>query len=247
MVIAALFAGGSGTRLGAAAPKQFLPLGGEPILVRCLRAFACGGPVELCLVCVPAAYVAYCETLLAEALPETACPVRVIAGGATRSGTLLSALLYLEKEGLLRDAVLLTHDAVRPFVTRKMIEDNVAAARAYGACNTCVPATDTVFLSADGRFLDTVPARSTVFHAQTPQTFLAEELLELCRRIPPAQFDALTDGCSVYTYFQRPVAMVPGDRDNIKITYPEDLDRAEEILRRRSETKTEKEGAVCRS
>ncbi len=233
MVIAAILAGGSGTRFGAQTPKQFLRIGGSPILLHCLRAFACSGLVDLCLVSVPAAFREDCARMIAAAALPESCPVRVIEGGDTRGGTLLKALCFLEAAGLLEGSVLLTHDAVRPFVTKKMIADNIAAAKASGACNTCVPATDTVFLSGDGAFIDSVPDRRTVFHAQTPQTFRAAELLALCRQIPPAAFEAMTDGCSVYAYFHKKVALVPGDRDNIKITYPEDLARAEEILLRR--------------
>lgn len=232
MVAAAILAGGKGVRLGGDLPKQFLDLCGEPVLLRTLRAFVNGG-VDRCVVCVPAGYAAYCEALVRGADLPASCPVSVTAGGATRGDSLVSALSLLEAEGVLDDCILLTHDAVRPFVTPRMIADNAAAARRFGACCTCVPATDTVFLSADGETVSSVPDRKTVFHAQTPQSFRAAELLDLIRRIPPEDFAALTDGCSVYTYFGKPVAMVPGDRDNIKLTYPEDLDRAAEIVARR--------------
>ena len=116
----------------------------------------------------------------------------------------------------------------------RIIADNIAAVRETGECNTCIPATDTIFLSADGKTIDSVPDRSTVFHAQTPQSFAGEALYALCRELPPAELDRMTDGCSVFARFGRPVALVEGDRDNIKITWPEDLTRAEEILQRRN-------------
>lgn len=232
MVIAALLAGGSGSRMGGTLPKQFLNIGGTPVLIHSLRAFTQSGLVDACVISVPAAYLALTRSLV-QAESTGSCLVSVIEGGATRSGTLLKVLEHLEENGLLQNSVLLTHDAVRPFVSNRMIADNIAAAKAFGACNTCVPATDTIFLSTDGKVIDSVPDRSTVFHAQTPQSFSGEELYALCKALPPAEFDRMTDGCSVYARFGKPVALVEGDRDNIKITYPEDLARAEEILQRR--------------
>ena len=235
MVVAAVFAGGRGSRLGGDRPKQFLELGGEPILVRCVRAFAESGLVDLCTVSVPADRLAETEALADRFGLRSRTPVAVIEGGGSRGDTLKKSLAWLRAQGLITaDCILLTHDAVRPFVTRRMIEQNIAAARTHGACNTCVPATDTVFLSEDGRFIDAVPDRRTVFHAQTPQTFRAAELEALAAAVPAADFEALTDGCSIFTYFHKPVALVPGDRDNIKITYPEDLEKARGILARRA-------------
>lgn len=234
MVAAAILAGGKGVRLGGDLPKQFLEVEGEPLILRTLRAFVRGG-VPLCVLCVPARYLDYCRALVRDAALPEGIAVEVVAGGETRGDSLTAALRCLEARGQLEDCILLTHDAVRPFVTARMIADNVEAARRVGACCTCVPATDTVFLSEDGETVSAVPPRSTVFHAQTPQTFRAAELYGLIRRIPAEDFARLTDGCSVYTYFGLPVAMVPGDRDNIKLTYPEDPERAAQILRRRPE------------
>ena len=229
MVIAAILAGGSGSRMGAGVPKQFLELEGAPILLHTLRAFVSSGLTDAAVISVPAAHVQAARRLVG-AQP---IPVWVVEGGGTRSETLLKTLEFLEKKGVLAGSVVLTHDAVRPFVSRRIIDENIARARQTGACSTCIPATDTVFLSADGETVSSVPARRTVFHAQTPQSFLGEELLSLCRAAPPEAFAAFTDGSAVYTYFGRPVAMAEGDRDNLKITYPEDLETAARILRKR--------------
>ena len=234
MVAAAILAGGRGRRLGGDVPKQFLELAGETVLTRCVRAFAESGLVDLCLVCVPADHTAFTGELLRAADLPPGCPVHVTAGGESRSDTLKKALLALRELTPLADCILLTHDAVRPFATKRMIADNIAAAREYGACGTGIPATDTIYLCGEDGFVDSVPVRSRVFHAQTPQSFRAAELLDLIEKIPPADFEALTDGCSVYAYFQKRVYVVPGDRDNIKITYPEDMEKAREILKRRA-------------
>ncbi|MBR0536676.1 MAG: 2-C-methyl-D-erythritol 4-phosphate cytidylyltransferase [Clostridia bacterium] len=240
MVTAAILGAGKGLRLGSDTPKQFLSVGGEVILLRSLRAFTESGLCDRFYVLVPADAVDMTRGLIANAsFPDNLRPrIRVMAGGESRGDTLLKLLEAMRADPGFEETVLLTHDAVRPFVTARMIADNIEAAGRYGACNTCVPAVDTVFLSADGRFIDSVPPRSTVFHAQTPQSFCAGELYRLIRSTPPEVYETLTDGCSVYTLHGRKVAMVQGSEDNIKITYAADLQKAELIAARRKETQT---------
>ena len=231
MVIAAVLGAGRGARMGADLPKQFLPLGGKPVFMHSLTVLKESGLVDEVLLLVPEEYLLFANDALEEACFTTAAPVHILTGGATRSGSLLRALEFTKAAWGLENNILITHDAARPFVTRRMIEENIALAEEYGAVNTCVPATDTVFLSEDGRFISAVPARKNVFHAQTPQTFRADTLCELIGALPPGVFDTLTDGCSVFTYSGRKVAMAQGSETNIKITYPQDLARAEGILK----------------
>ena len=233
MVVAAVLGGGRGSRMGGEMPKQFLPLGGEAVILHSLRAFLQNARVDACLLLAPEEYVPFTETLVQNAgLTGGKTPVTVLAGGETRGDTLLLALEYTRETWGLTDTVLITHDAARPFVTQGMIEENIAGAEAYGAVNTCIPATDTVFLSVDGRFIADVPARKNVFHAQTPQTFRADVLYDLIKAMPPEEFTSLTDGCSVFVKAGKPVYMARGSENNIKITFPGDINRAEQILRR---------------
>lgn len=230
MVVAAILAGGSGTRMGAAAPKQYLLLGNEPILVHSVRAFLQHAQVDRVCVVVPAAYKQETEALLATHF-ENAKDIAVIAGGANRSLSLLNAAKHFSLF-CPPDCVFLTHDAVRPFVTKRMIDDSIAACRQYGAVGTVVPAVDTLLLSEDGHFISSVPPRSTAFHAQTPQTFALGTLTALLEKADEAQLAAFTDGCSVFLAAGKPVYMVQGEPYNIKITYPDDLARGEEILKK---------------
>ena len=221
MVLAAVLGGGSGRRFGGDVPKQFLSLDGEPILLRSLRAFASHPEVDAVVAVVPADRREEAEALIARA--GFSCPVDVIAGGATRSGSLKAALDFFAKKYGRENHVVLTHDAARPFVSARIISDNVAAAREFGAANTCLAATDTIFLSADGRFMDSIPPRKTLYHCQTPQTFLLDSYLTMIESLDETEFNAMTDGTAVCLACGAKVAIVPGDPDNIKITYPTDL------------------------
>ncbi|MBR5409464.1 MAG: 2-C-methyl-D-erythritol 4-phosphate cytidylyltransferase [Clostridia bacterium] len=225
MNLAAILASGRGSRMGADVPKQFLKLGDAPILAVSLKAFLGSGLIDAAVVTVPADFVGETEEMLRRHLPDTDIPVHVIGGGASRGESLIKALEFLAaRYG--KNHIVLTHDAVRPFIDARIIRDNIEAAAQYGAANTCVPATDTVFLSEDGAFMGQTPPRATVFHSQTPQTFRLGEFLDAVKRLPAGVFETLTDGSSVYTYLGLPVRLVPGSPDNVKITFPRDLDRA---------------------
>ena len=229
MVIAAVLAGGTGTRMGSALPKQFIEIAGVPIIIRSIQKLIGNPNVDRCVAAVGEDYVAYTRELIGKHI-VTAKPVDVIPGGSFRGDTLVKVLAFMEENGLL-ESIVLTHDAVRPFIDDRIINDNILAARGYGACNTCVPAVDTVLMSKDGRYIDSVPPRSTVFHAQTPQSFDAAKLYGLILQTPPEIFKTMTDGCSVFIWHGEKVFIVKGSENNIKITFPEDIVRAEVILK----------------
>lgn len=228
MVTAAVLAGGSGTRMGAEIPKQFLEINGKSLLVRSIEAFVRNQNVDNIIVAVGEAFFEYTKQLIEEKVSAKK-EIQVIVGGATRSDTLFNVLEFMKEKGTLEGSLVLTHDAVRPFITDRIIDDNIAAAEKYGACNTVVSATDTILVSEDGQFISAVPPRSTVYHAQTPQSFNAKKLYELCNSLSDEVFSLLTDGCSVFTQCDEKVYLVRGEEYNIKITYPEDIKRAENI------------------
>ena len=231
MILAAIFAGGTGSRMGGTdLPKQFLSLGGKPILVHTVEKFLSHPQVEHVFVLAPPAWLGYTREILHQHLPK-GHSVAVIPGGETRNDTLRRALDYVqERFGDGEDHVLLTHDAVRPFVTHRVISDNIAAAHAHGACATVIPACDTIVQSEDGAFISAIPPRNTMYQAQTPQTFTCNRLRALLASLRPEEEAELTDACKIYALRGEPVALVPGEARNIKITYPLDLTVARAIL-----------------
>ncbi|MDR1927038.1 MAG: 2-C-methyl-D-erythritol 4-phosphate cytidylyltransferase [Oscillospiraceae bacterium] len=231
MVIAAILAGGSGSRMGnSAMPKQFLPLGSKPILLHTLEKFLLHPEVERVLVLCPHAWISFTNDLLAEYLPR-GMEVTVLAGGETRNNTLQNALDYVDAHfGGGEDHILLTHDAVRPFVSHRIISENIASAREHGACDTVIPATDTIVESADGTLISSIPERKMMFQGQTPQSFRANKLRSLMAQLQADEAAILTDACKIFTMRGEAVAMVRGETHNIKITYPYDLKVAQALL-----------------
>lgn len=232
MVFAAVFAGGIGSRMGNSdTPKQYLELGGKPVIIHTVEKFFINDEIDEILILCPKAWVAHTRDLVAKHLPDGK-KITVIAGGATRNGTLEAAIDYIEKNYETDEqTVLVTHDAVRPFLTHRIICENVDAAIEYGACDTVIPATDTIVESVDGKMISSIPERSKMFQGQTPQSFRLKELERVLASLTEDEKAILTDACKIFTIKNKDVYMVNGEVFNIKITYPYDLKVAQTLLK----------------
>lgn len=226
MIYAVIAAGGIGSRMGADKPKQYIEIGGSPIIKHTAEKFESNSRIDKVIILVPEDWVEYTQSIF------NSDDVKVICGGDTRNETLMRAIDYIEEtDGLNDETYLVTHDAVRPFVTEKIIDDNIEAMLRYGATGTVIPATDTIFQSSNGETIDSIPDRSFLYQAQTPQCFKALELRQLYMSLTDEEKDILTDGCKIYLLKGRDIHLVKGDVSNIKITYPHDLIVAEAILK----------------
>ena len=143
----------------------------------------------------------------------------------------MNAVRYIEEtDGLDDDTVIVTHDAVRPFVTARIIDENIRYALEYGATDTVVAATDTIVESVDKQTISNIPDRKMMYQGQTPQSFKAKKLKELYESLTDAEKDILTDACKIFSMKGCPVHLVRGEVHNIKITYPYDLRVAKALL-----------------
>lgn len=229
---AAILAGGSGTRMGNSdKPKQFLMLGDKPVLIHTVEKFCATGSFDAVLVLSPKAWVHQTRDLLEKYSPAFAASVQVVEGGSTRNETVANAISFVEENYRVDDdTVLVTHDAVRPFVSHRIIEDNLTAARQHGACDTVIPATDTIVESVDGADISSIPERSKLYQGQTPQSFKLQKLFELMKSLTAEEEGVLTDACKIYVLRGEPVALVMGSPSNMKITYPQDMRLASALL-----------------
>jgi D-ribitol-5-phosphate cytidylyltransferase len=232
MVFAAIFAGGKGSRMGNSdTPKQYLKLGSKPIIIHTIEKFFVNDKIDEILVLCPKAWVAHTKDLVKKYIPEGK-KVTVIEGGATRNGTLENALSFIESNYEIDDdTIIVTHDAVRPFLTHRIISDNVDAAIKYGACDTVIPATDTIVRSEDGKLISEIPDRTKMYQGQTPQSFKVKELISVIGSLTDDEKAILTDACKIYTIKNKPVYMVDGEVFNIKITFPYDMEVATTLLK----------------
>ncbi len=224
MNVAVLLAGGIGARVGGAVPKQLLTIGGRPVLEHSLSTFAEHPAIERIVIVMNAHHIAAARELAAGQTKVHA----VIPGGATRSDSTRAALAIVGDD----ETRVLFHDAARPLVTARMIDDCLAALEEHAAVGTVVPSADTVWaVTEDGR-LAGIPSRSGLRRAQTPQGFRAGALraaYALAEQDP--DFEATDDCAVVFRYTPDvTVALVAGDERNLKVTEPIDLVIAERLL-----------------
>ena len=239
MNYAALLAGGKGTRMGGDLPKQFRKVCGRPILAHTADRFLRCEAIAHVIVAVPEDWLAYTRALLAREFPGED-RLSVIAGGEDRQTTLKHACAFLkDRFSVQDDDILLTHDAVRPFVTQRVIEENIRAAERFGAVSTAVPSVDTTLQTENGETVAAIPDRSTLYCTQTPQTFQVGRLLALAESLTEEEEKSLTDACKIFVLKGEPVHLVRGEFFNIKITTPYDMAIAEAIAARFSEHEPE--------
>jgi 2-C-methyl-D-erythritol 4-phosphate cytidylyltransferase len=232
MIFGVVLAGGIGSRMGNVdKPKQYLQIGDKPIIVHTVEKFVACSEFEKVIVLCPNQWIEHTKNLLNKHI-ELTDRVVVIQGGAVRNETIMNAINYIEENyGLAEDTVIVTHDAVRPFVTYRIIEDNIKCALEYGACDTVIPATDTIVEAVDNESISQIPDRSKLYQGQTPQSFNAMKLKELYLSLTDEEKEILTDAAKIFVMKGETVRLVDGETFNIKITYPYDITVAESLLK----------------
>lgn len=221
---ALIVAAGRGIRAGGGLPKQYRSLGGEPVLRRTVRAFLAAEAIDSVRVVIHPDD----ESLLAMALDGLA-DVRLgpaIHGAASRQASVRAGLNAIAADGPAR---VLVHDGVRPFVSRGAIARVLAALDTHEGAISALPIVDTLKRGEGGLISATVD-RAGLHAAQTPQGFRFAALLDAHRAASAAGREDFTDDASLLEWRDVPVALVPGEADNIKLTTPEDFARGEAIL-----------------
>ena len=232
MVFGVILAGGIGSRMGnVEKPKQYLKVGNKPIIIHTIEKFFVHDEFVKLIVLCPKQWVENTKQLVQKYLGEGAERVVVLEGGSTRNETIMNSIQYIEKNyGLDDDTLIVTHDSVRPFLTYRIIEENIKYGKQYGAVDTVIPATDTIVSSEDGDTITSVPDRAKMYQGQTPQTFGAKKLKELYQSLTEEEKEILTDASKIFVIKGEKVHLVEGEVYNIKITYPYDLRVAESLL-----------------
>ena len=230
MIFAVILAGGTGSRMGSAdMPKQFLEIKGKPILNHTVEKFLPNPAFEKIIILSPKAWLGHTRQILRKHTGDSD-RLAVIEGGRTRNETIMNAIAYIEREyGLDDDTIIVTHDSVRPFVTHRIIEENISAAQSFGACDTVIPATDTI-VEGSGEKISYIPDRSKMYQGQTPQSFKAKLLRDTYLSLTDDEKDILTDAAKILVMKGIEVRLVRGETFNIKITYPYDLRIARSLL-----------------
>jgi 2-C-methyl-D-erythritol 4-phosphate cytidylyltransferase len=218
--------GGKGRPRKTPPSKQFIDLGGTPILIRTVRVFAAISDVsEIYIALRPGEINAFRARLEKEGKEKK---VRLVEGGEHRQQSVANALARVSAAP---DDIILVHDAVRPFVTEQIIKEVIFAAERYGAAIAGVPAVDTVKRverTSEGALIKATVPREKVVMAQTPQGFRYDVLK---RAFDEAGEFQATDEAALVEHSEHDVAVVMGSPRNIKITTPADMELAEFYLK----------------
>lgn len=222
MNIAIIFAGGSGVRMGAGVPKQFLEINGKPIIIHTLQLFQYHDQIDKIYISVLKDYVSYMNELVEEYHLKKVSAV--IPGGETAQDSIYNALKKAESENP-DDSIVLLHDGVRPFVSYDVIANNIQGVKEYGNAITCTSCYETILLSKDGEKVDSVPYRKETFAAQAPQSFYLKDIIAAhdVVRARPEKYENMVDACTILKSQGLDVHMISGNRGNIKVTTPEDV------------------------
>ena len=231
MIYAAVLAGGIGSRMqNTDLPKQFLELGDKPILLHTVEKMLMNSRIDRVYIGINPDWQTYCEDLVRKYL-GTEERLTVVPGGKDRNGTIINVIAAIEAEfGLGEEDVIITHDAVRPFVTQRILDDNIDAALACGACDTVVKASDTIVRSEDGDVITEIPPRDPLYQGQTPQSFNLKMLKSCFEEMTDEERAILTDACKLCVLKGKPVKLVKGEVLNFKITTVGDYQLARAML-----------------
>lgn len=218
-----IVAGGKGLRMGGEVPKQFLPIGGKPVLMRTVEVFYQTDAETGIVLVLPQEQQSYWKNLCCQY--DFRIPYILADGGCTRFHSVRNGLQVIPDED--SDSLIAVHDGVRPFVSPRVIQECFEAATRWGAVVPVLDMVDSVRqLSEDGSSM--AVDRSCLKLVQTPQTFRADILKNAYRQEFTERF---TDDASVVEASGVSVALVSGNRENIKITTPFDLKIAEVLLK----------------
>lgn len=231
MIFGAILAGGVGSRMNIESmPKQYLPLGSKPVFLHTLEKFLMCDEFDAVYIGTHADWVDFTrDSVTSCAFAKT--PVKVVTGGQDRNGTIMNIIDAIEEDfGASDDHIIVTHDSVRPFVKLVTIKANIAAAREFGACDTVIPATDTIVVSEGGETIDSIPLRSAMYQGQTPQSFRISVLKKLYAGLDEGERATLTDACKILVLKGQSVHLVEGDVTNIKLTTLMDYKTAQAMV-----------------
>jgi len=229
-VYCAVLAGGSGSRMNSPVPKQFLMLGDAPVFVHSVRTLLKDSRIKQLWIGSNGDWYELAQEQIKDYCGNDE-RIILCEGGIDREGTLLNILNGICKENeITEDDVVLIHDAVRPFVTQRIIDDVIAEMRFCSACNTVIPVNDTIVSSENGKSISGIPVRSELFAGQSPQGFKIKALIDAFNTLDAETRAKLTETTKVCFVQGIPIHIVKGEFYNFKITTPYDLQLANFVL-----------------
>lgn len=230
MIFGAILAGGVGKRMDKHnIPKQFIDLCGKPIIIHTIEKMLAIKEFDNIFIAIHCEYRDYLKNILCEFGINDSHRIIIIDGGKERIDSVQNVVnAAYELNGNLEDVIVL-HDAVRPFVSERILKDSIATASRYGACVAVVPAIDTIYFYDSEKIVD-FPDRSKLCNGQAPDSFKLGILKDSIEKLTEDERKIITGTAQICSAKGYSVKTIQGDYQNIKITTENDLFFAETIL-----------------
>ncbi len=228
MIIAGIVAGGTGSRMGREdLPKQFFELAVKPVFIYTAEKFL--KYADVVLIGMNPEWIDYADELLKKFFHDRE-KIFLVRGGSDRNETVRNIISFAHDSlNCSDDDIILTHDAVRPFVSDEIIYESISRIKECDICTAAIPATDTIVVSADGKTASSFPNRSEMFLVQTPQTFRIGDFERIYNSLSDDEKKIATDVCRLFKSRGKKVLLIKGSPENIKLTYPYDYQTAKII------------------
>ncbi len=231
--VAVILAGGIGVRVGLGIPKQLIKIAGKAIVEHTLDVVNASPVIDEIVIVMNAGSLSELDSLKdPERFPKL---TRIIPGGVSRNDSTQAALAVLGDDPATK---VILHDAVRPFVSERILEECVEALDDYDAVDVAIPSADTIIEIDAASHITNIPSRSTLRRGQTPQAFRLGTIREAYRLADMDRTFHATDDCGVvFTYLPHvPIYVVEGSAENMKITEPIDVHIADKLFQLQSES-----------
>lgn len=231
MNIALILSGGTGTRLGAAIPKQYIEINGRPIISYCMECLFSHADIDAVQIVANHMW----QELISECKEEmTGKKFRGFSEpGETRQLSILNGLEDIR--GYARDGdYVLIHDAARPLLSKELITRCLDAVKGHDGVLPVLPMKDTVYASVDSRTVSSLLNREKIFAGQAPEVFVLGKYYEANRKLLPEKIRAVNGSTEPAVLDKMDIVMIPGDERNFKITTGEDIEHFREIIRQQA-------------
>lgn len=232
MNIAIILSGGVGSRLNTARPKQYIKVGGKPVIGYCVETFCNDPRIEEVVICLADEWRDFVQEALKDVLASK--PVLYSAPGRTRQFTIYNALEKLKAAGAADDDRVIIHDAARPLVTQELIDACLDENRHCDGVLPVIPVKDTIYMSHDGSHIDALLERNKLFAGQAPESFIFGKYLQAHRDMPEERLEKINGSTEIAQIAGMNIHLIEGDSMNMKITTPEDLSTFTTLIQEKS-------------
>ena len=232
MNIAIILSGGVGSRLNKDRPKQYIKVGGRPVIGYCVETFCNDPRIEEVVICLADEWRDFVQEALKDVLASK--PVLYSAPGRTRQFTIYNALEKLKAAGAADDDQVIIHDAARPLVTQRLIDACLDENRHCDGVLPVIPVKDTIYMSHDGSHIDALLERNKLFAGQAPESFIFGKYLQAHRDMPEERLEKINGSTEIAQMAGMNIHLIEGDCMNMKITTPEDLSTFTTLIQEKS-------------